>query len=88
MTAGFTALGSVFDYPDKRKQPVDDVLASFRRSQVWHLPNDPQTRTTRQLAAGSWQLAAGSWQTSSTDWPASHAAAFGRSARRWSGSRR
>jgi hypothetical protein len=34
MTAGFTALGSVFDYPDILKQPVDDVLASFRESEA------------------------------------------------------
>jgi hypothetical protein len=30
----FTALGSIFDYPDVLKQPVDEVLASFRSSQT------------------------------------------------------
>ena len=30
----FTGLGMVFDYPDVLKQPADDVLASFRASQV------------------------------------------------------
>ena len=30
----FTALGTVFDYPDVLKQPVDDVLALFRASQA------------------------------------------------------
>ncbi len=29
----FTALGSVFAYPDVLKRPVDDILASFRASQ-------------------------------------------------------
>jgi hypothetical protein len=29
-TVAFTALGSVFDYPDVLKQPTDAVLASFR----------------------------------------------------------
>jgi hypothetical protein len=32
-TVAFTALGSVFNYPDVLKEPVDDVLASFRASQ-------------------------------------------------------
>jgi hypothetical protein len=32
--AAFTGLGSVFDYPDVLTQPADDVLASFRASQV------------------------------------------------------
>ena len=31
--AAFTALGTVFDYPDILKQPVDEVLAAFRASQ-------------------------------------------------------
>ena len=31
--AAFTALGTVFDYPDILKQPADDVLAAFRASQ-------------------------------------------------------
>jgi hypothetical protein len=31
--AAFTALGSVFNYPDVLKAPVDDVLAAFRASQ-------------------------------------------------------
>jgi hypothetical protein len=30
----FTVLGSVFNYPDILKEPVDDVLASFRTSQT------------------------------------------------------
>jgi hypothetical protein len=29
----FTALGSIFDYPDILKQPTDDILAAFRGSQ-------------------------------------------------------
>lgn len=29
----FTVLGSVFDYPDILKQPVDEILAAFRASQ-------------------------------------------------------
>ena len=29
----FTALGTVFDYPDMLKEPVDDILAAFRASQ-------------------------------------------------------
>ncbi len=37
--AAFTALGTVFDYPDVLGQPVDEVLAAFRASQgavvVW-----------------------------------------------------
>jgi hypothetical protein len=31
--AAFTALGTVFNYPDVLKEPVDDVLAAFRASQ-------------------------------------------------------
>jgi hypothetical protein len=30
----FTALGTVFNYPDVLKEPVDDVLAAFRTSQT------------------------------------------------------
>ena len=30
----FTVLGTVFDYPDVLKQPIDDVLALFRASQA------------------------------------------------------
>ncbi len=30
----FTALGTVFNYPDVLKEPVDDVLAAFRASQA------------------------------------------------------
>jgi hypothetical protein len=30
----FTALGSVFDYPDVLKEPTDDILAAFRDSQT------------------------------------------------------
>ena len=30
----FTALGTVFNYPDVLKEPVEDVLASFRASQA------------------------------------------------------
>jgi hypothetical protein len=30
----FTALGTVFNYPDVLKEPVDDVLAAFRASQT------------------------------------------------------
>ena len=30
----FTVLGSVFDYPDVLKRPVDDVLVAFRASQT------------------------------------------------------
>ena len=30
----FTALGTVFDYPDVLKQPVDDILTAFRASQT------------------------------------------------------
>ena len=37
--AAFTALGTIFDYPDVLTQPVDEVLAAFRASQgpvvVW-----------------------------------------------------
>jgi Domain of unknown function (DUF4386) len=32
-TVAFTALGSIFDYPDILKEPVDDILAAFRASQ-------------------------------------------------------
>ena len=32
-TVAFTALGSVFNYPDVLKEPVDDVLAAFRAHQ-------------------------------------------------------
>lgn len=31
--AGFTALGSVFDYPNILKEPTDEILASFRAHQ-------------------------------------------------------
>jgi len=33
-TVAFTALGTVFNYPDVLKEPVDDVLAAFRTSQT------------------------------------------------------
>lgn len=32
-TVAFTALGSIFDYPDILKEPVDDILTAFRASQ-------------------------------------------------------
>ena len=32
-TVAFTALGSIFDYPDILKEPVDDILAAFRASE-------------------------------------------------------
>jgi len=32
--AGFTALGSIFDYPQILKEPVDDILASYRENQA------------------------------------------------------
>jgi hypothetical protein len=32
-TVAFTVLGTVFDYPDILKEPVDDILAAFRASQ-------------------------------------------------------
>ena len=32
--AGFTALGSIFDYPQILQEPVDDILATFRDHQV------------------------------------------------------
>ena len=32
--AGFTALGSIFDYPQILKEPVDDILASYRGNQA------------------------------------------------------
>jgi hypothetical protein len=32
--AAFTVLGTVFNYPDILKEPVDDILASFRASQA------------------------------------------------------
>lgn len=32
-TVAFTALGSVFNYPDVLKEPVEDVLAAFRASE-------------------------------------------------------
>ena len=34
VNVAFTGLGAVFDYPDVLKQPADDVLATFRSSQV------------------------------------------------------
>jgi hypothetical protein len=34
LNVAFTGLGSVFNYPDVLKQPVGDVLASFRNSQA------------------------------------------------------
>ena len=33
-TTAFTALGTVFNYPDILKQPVEEVLAAFRASQT------------------------------------------------------
>jgi len=33
-TVAFTGLGTVFNYPDVLKEPVDDVLAAFRASQA------------------------------------------------------
>jgi hypothetical protein len=33
-TVAFTALGSVFSYPDVLKEPVDEVLADFRNAQT------------------------------------------------------
>ena len=33
-TAAFTILGTVFNYPDVLKEPVDDILAAFRASQT------------------------------------------------------
>jgi hypothetical protein len=33
-TVAFTALGSIFDYPDILKEPTDDILAAFRGSQA------------------------------------------------------
>jgi hypothetical protein len=32
-TVAFTALGSIFDYPDILKQPTDDILAAFRAAE-------------------------------------------------------
>ena len=32
--AGFTALGSIFDYPKILKAPTDEILAAFRESQA------------------------------------------------------
>lgn len=34
MTAAFTALGTVFDYPDILQRPVEEVLAAFRASRT------------------------------------------------------
>ena len=31
----FTVLGTVFNYPDVLKHPVEEVLAEFRGSRTW-----------------------------------------------------
>jgi hypothetical protein len=33
-TAAFTVLGTIFNYPDVLKEPVEDILAAFRASQT------------------------------------------------------
>ena len=60
--AAFTALGTVFDYPDVLKQPVDEVLAAFRASQgavgAWFLVMALSAALFAPIAVGVGRLSA------------------------------
>jgi hypothetical protein len=61
--AAFTVLGSVFDYPDILKQPVDDVLAAFRADQatvtLWFTVMAAAAALFAPIAVGVGRLATG-----------------------------
>lgn len=60
--AAFTALGSIFSYPDILKQPADEVLAAFRASQgavsAWFLVMALSAALFAPIAVGVGRLSA------------------------------
>jgi hypothetical protein len=61
-TVAFTALGSIFDYPDILKEPVDDILTAFRASQgpiiAWFIVLALSAALFAPIAIGVGRLAA------------------------------